>query len=88
MERTDGLSGRLQWFECYAGLSPFYRFAAKPLLSMCTVGSMDCERRAKPLNQTILTNKRNRKSDSTGVALLRGKENLRDIMNAKKLLKK
>ena len=42
-------------FECYAGLSPFHRFVANPLLSMGTVGSI------------ILTNKRNRMSDSTGV---------------------
>ena len=54
-------------FECYAGLSPFHRFVAKPLLSMGTVGSMDCERRAKPLEQTILTKKRNRMSDSNWV---------------------
>ena len=69
-------------------ISPFYRFVAKTLLSMGTVGSMDCERRAEPLKQTILTNKRNRMSDSTGVALLRGNENLHHIMNAKKLLEK
>ena len=61
---------------------------AKPLLSVGTVGSMDCERRAKPLKNTILTKDRNRMLDPTGVALLRGYENLRHIMHAKKMLGK
>ena len=61
---------------------------AKPLLSMGTVGSMDCERRAKPLKHTIVTSKRNRLKDETGVALLRGYENLNHLMNAKKLVGK
>ena len=88
VETTGAISGRLGWFECYAGSSDFYRFVAKPLLSMGTVGSMDCERRAKPLKNTILTKERNRLSDPTGVALLRGYENLRHIMHAKKVLGK
>ena len=44
---------------------------------------MDCERRAKPLKHTIVTSKRNRLKDETGVALLRGYENLNHLMNAK-----
>jgi len=87
-EQTGAISGRLQWFECYAGASPFYQKVAKPLLSMGTVGSMDCERRAKPLKHTIVTSKRNRLKDETGVALLRGYENLNHLMNAKKLVGK
>ena len=70
VETTGAISGRLGWFECYAGSSDVYRFVAKPLLSMGTVGSMDCERRAKPLKNTILTKERNRVPDPTGVALL------------------
>ena len=70
----------------------FYQKVAKPLLSMGTVGSMDCamdcERRAKPLKHTILTSKQNKMHDLTGVALLRGYVNLHHIMNAKKLLGK
>ena len=66
----------------------FYQKVAKPLLSTGTVGSMDCERRAKPLKHTILTSQRNRMNDPTGVALLRGYENLHHIMNAKKMLGK
>ena len=88
VETTGAISGRLGWFECYAGTSDFYRLVAKPLLSMGTVGSMDCERRAKPLKNTILTKDRNRMLDPTGVALLRGYENLRHIMHAKKMLGK
>eukprot|EP00985_Skeletonema_marinoi_P031477 scaffold37707_cov119-Skeletonema_marinoi.AAC.1 len=68
--------------------SPFYQKVAKPLLSMGTVGSMDCERRAKPLKHTIVTSKRNRLKDETGAALLRGYENLNHLMNAKKLVGK
>ena len=88
MFSSGAISGRLQWFECYAGASLFYQKVAKPLLSMGTVGSMDCERRAKALKHTILTKKRNRMKDETGVALLRGHENLRHLLNAKKLLGK
>jgi len=85
---TGAIMGRMQWFECYAGSSDFYRLVAKPLLSMGTVGSMDCERRAKPMKNLILTRDRNRLLDPTGVALLRSYENLRHIMNAKKMVGK
>ena len=61
----------------------FYRKVAKPLLSMGTVGSMDVERMANPLKNTILTKKRNRLNDPNGVSLL-----LHHIMAAKKLLGK
>ena len=87
MESTGAISGRITWFECYAGSSDFHRLVAKPLMSMGTVGSMDCERRAKPLTlkNTILVKGRNRMKDPTGVALLRGMENL---CHAKKMLGK
>ena len=49
---------------------------------------MDCERRTKPLKNTILVKDRNRMKDPTGVALLREKENLRHVMHAKKMLGK
>ena len=55
---------------------------------MRTVGSIDVERRIKPIKHNILTKKRNRLSDSKGVALFRASENLRHIMKAKKLLAK
>ena len=72
----------------FAGSSDFYCSFAKPLLSMGTVGSMDCESRAQLMKKTILTKDRNnRMSDPTGVALLRGYENLRH-MHAKKVLGK
>ena len=90
VESTGAISGRITWFECYAGSSDFHRLVAKPLMSMGTVGSMDCERRAKPQNlkNIILVKGRNRMKDPTGVALLRGMENLCHIMHAKKMLGK
>ena len=56
---------------------------------MGTVGSRIVNvSRAKPLKNTILTKDRNRMLDPTGVALLRGYENRRHIMHAKKMLAK
>ena len=54
---------------------------------MRTVGSIDVERRVKPLKDTILTKKRNRLSDAKAAVLYRARENLH-IMNAKKILGK
>ena len=65
-----------------------FRFAAKPLLSMGTVGSINVERRVKPMKESILTKKRNRLTDSKAIALFRARENLRHLMNAKKILGK
>ena len=55
---------------------------------MRTVGSIDVERRVKPLKDTILTKKRNRLSDAKANVLYRARENLNHIMNAKKILGK
>ena len=59
-----------------------------PLLSMCTVGSIDVERSMiKPIKHTILTKKRSHLSDSKGVDLFRASKNLRySIMKARKQL--
>ena len=65
-----------------------YQLIAKPLLSMRTVGSIDVERRVKPLKDTILTKKRNRLSDAKAHVLYSARENLKHIMNAKKILGK
>ncbi|KAK1737367.1 hypothetical protein QTG54_012234 [Skeletonema marinoi] len=64
------------------------RAASRPLLSMRTVGSMDVERKIKPLKDTILTKDRNLLKDPKGVALYRLRENLNFIMKAKKELGK
>ena len=61
----------------------FYQKVAKHLLSMRTVGSIDVERRVKPIKHTILTKKRNRLKDPKGIALYRASENLKHIMKAK-----
>ena len=68
--------------------SEFYLLVAKPLLSMRTVGSIDVERRVKPLKHNILTKKRNRLLDPKGQCLFRASENLNHIMACKKMLGK
>jgi hypothetical protein len=55
---------------------------------MHTVGSIDVGCRVKPLNDTILTKKRNRLSDSKANTVYHARENLKHIMNAKKILGK
>ena len=55
------------------------------LFSLRTVGSIDVERRIKPVKENILTKKRNCLLDPKGVALYRASENL---MASKKRLGK
>ena len=88
MEQTGYLQARLQFFEAFHYTSEFYQKIAKHLLSMRTVGSIDVERRIKPVKENILTKKRNRLLDPKGVALYRASENLKHIMAAKKRLGK
>ena len=88
VEKHGSIQGRFNFFETFAEHSEFYQKVAKPLLSMRTVGSIDVERRIKPIKHTILTKKRNRLQDPKGVALFRASENLRHIMKAKKQLGK
>ncbi len=88
VEKHNGVEGRFLFFETFAANSEFYLKVAKPLLSMRTVGSIDVERRIKPIKHSILTKKRNRLLDPKGVALYRASENLKHIMKAKKMLGK
>eukprot|EP00956_Cyclotella_meneghiniana_P034352 scaffold103910_cov23-Cyclotella_meneghiniana.AAC.1 len=85
-ESSGNVASRLRWFETFAAHSELYQLIAKPLISMRTVGSIDVERRVKPLKDTILTKKRNRLSDAKAAVLYRARENLNHIMNAKKIL--
>ena len=85
VEQTGYLQARLQFFEAFHYTSEFYQKIAKPLLSMRTVGSIDVERRIKPVKENILTKKRNCLLDPKGVALYRASENL---MASKKRLGK
>ena len=82
------MKGRFLFFETFMANNEFYQKVAKPLLSMRTVGSMDVERRVKPIKYEILTKKRNRLQDPKGVALYRTSENLKHIMKAKMALGK
>lgn len=82
------MQARLQFFETYHYTSEFYQKIAKPLLSMRTVGSIDVERRIKPIKHKILTKERNRLLDPKGIALYCASENLKHIMAAKKRLGK
>ena len=80
---NDGIKGRLRFFETFARNNDFYMKVVKPLLSMRTTGSIDVERRIKPLKHNIVTKKRNRLKDPKGVSLLRASENLKHIWDAK-----
>ena len=73
------------FFETFARNNTFYLKVAQPLLSMRTTGSIDVERRIKPLKHNIMTKKRNRLKDPKGISLLRGQEqeNLKHLMRAK-----
>ena len=55
---------------------------------MRTVGSIDVERRVKPLKATILTKRRNRLSDAKANILYPACGNLKHIVSAKKILEK
>ena len=73
VEQNNSIDGRFVFFETFA---------------MRTVGSIDVERRLKPIKHNILTKKRNRLQDPKGVALFRASENLKHLMHAKKILGK
>ena len=83
VERNGGIDSRLCWFEAFARNSEFYQTVAKPLLSMRSSGSIDVERRAKPLKDTFLTKKRNCLLDKRAAVLQRARENLIHLLNAK-----
>ena len=88
-EENDGVEGRFSFFyQSFAKTKVFYHKVAKRLLSMHTVGSIDVERRIKPVKNDILTKQRNCLMDEKGVVLNRASENLRHLMNAKKILGK
>ena len=57
-------------------------------MSMRTVGSIDVERRIKPVKNDILSKTRNLLSDSKATVLYRTSENLNHLMKAKKILGK
>ena len=88
VKESGAIDGRFEFFEAFMESNDFYQKIAKPLLLMRTVGSIDVERRVKPIKHTIMTKKRNRLQDPKGVALFRASENLKHIMKAKLALGK
>ena len=87
-EDTGNIAARFRFFEAFNVHSEFYQLVAKPLLSLRTVGSIDVERKVKPIKNDIFTKNRNRLLDPKGVAMMRASENLNYIMKAKKSLGK
>ena len=85
---SDGIQGCFRFFEACGQESKFYQLVTKPLMSMCTVGSIDVERRIKPVKNDILSKTRNCLSDSKATVLYRTSENLNHLMKAKKILGK
>ena len=88
VEETKNVMARLEFFNTFAANNLFFIKVARPLLSMRTVGSMDVERKVKPIKEKILTKGRNRIKDKKGAALYGLRENLNHIMKAKKQLGK
>jgi len=88
VEVYDGITGRFRFFESRARTSIFYQKVAKPLLSMRTVGSIDVERRIKPMKNDIITKQRNRLSCTKATVLMRASENLNHLLRAKLTLGK
>ena len=83
VEKHGGIDGRLRWFEAYSPNNAFYQRIAKPLLSIRTAGSIDVERKVKPLKSKILTKSRNQSRDQKSQMLFRASENLRQLSKIK-----
>ena len=81
-----------QLFEAYlkSKASFFFKRNVKhlSLLSLNTVGSMNCESVAKSMKNKILTHDHNRLDDVKSVAILRVSENLKHIAKVQETLKK
>ena len=85
IESNDGIQGCFHFFESFGREYKFYQRVGKPLLSMRTVGSIDVERRIKPMKNDILSKTCNRLSDSKATVLYGTSENLNHLMKAKKI---
>jgi len=67
---TGSIEARLNWFGTFVTNSEFFLKVAKLLLSMRTVGSIDVERKGKPIKHTIMSKKHNCLKDPKGGAVL------------------
>jgi hypothetical protein len=83
VEKRGGIVGRLSWWEAYSPHSQLYQRVGKPLLSIRTAGSMDVERKVKPIKHKILSKERNALSDGKAIVLFRARENLKHLMKVK-----
>ena len=63
INKYRGLQGRFELLETFARRSELYNRVIKPLLSIETSGSIEVERRVKPMKNEILTKQRNRLSE-------------------------
>ena len=88
INETKGMLGCLRWYEMRAWDTTLYKYVARPLLSLSSVGSMDIEWFAKPLKYVIQTKDRNNISDEFASMLLRILINLGNVDDALKMLKK
>ena len=88
VEKHDGITGALRWFEAYVPNNAFYQKIAKPLMSIRTTGSIDVERAVKPIKGCVLTKERNRVSDGKAIVLFRLSENLKQLHKFKTEFKK
>ena len=87
INKYRGLQGRFELLETFARRSELYNRVIKPLLSIETSGSIEVERRVKPMKNEILTKQRNRLSDEKAAILLRASQNLRYLAEAKSAMK-
>lgn len=88
IRETGAHTQRLAWFESNAKKTVLHTKAAKQLLSVSITGSMDVERAAKPLKNSVLTKERASMSVGTADIALRAGINLHFLQAAKERLQK
>ena len=78
----------LNWFGTFAANLEFFLKVAKPFISMHTIGSIDIERKVKPIKHTIMTKKYNQLKDPKRITCFRAQENLKHVMRVNKAFEK
>lgn len=87
--KTGGYKSRILFFETYSYTRnlEFYKYVVKPLLSVCTSGSIDVERVAKPLKNCVLARNCSKLQKEKAETLLCVGLNLRCLHKAKLAIK-